>query len=174
MKPHWKHLQTFFMLYASPPLFFFHARLLDNKNYALLLNLHFLSRFTVSILLAPGSFLIQSLMQSWWQLFCLPPCQGPSKIMNMWRQCCGYIWSHFERFGVRGMRLHFAEAVSHQCLPNEICLLGFLIPLAVITLVNSDAFNKRALALLDSGGIKSIVSCLWEEHSAGLQSKLNV
>lgn len=110
-------------------------------------------------------------MQSWWQLFfCLLPCQDPSNIMNVWRQCCGYIWSLFERFGVcGGIRLHSGEAVSHrQCLQNEICLLDFLIPLAVIVLVNSDAFNKGALAFPDSR--PSRVSCrsFEEEHRSGL------
>lgn len=122
-----------------------------------------------------GSLPAQSLMQSWWQLFfCLLPCQGPSNIMNVWRQCCGYIWSLFERFGVcRGIRLHSSKAVSHrQCLQNEICLLGFLIPLAVIVLVNSDAFNKGALAFPDSR--PSWVSCrsFEEEYRSGLSVQM--
>lgn len=57
-------------------------------------------------------------------------------------------------------RIRLTEAVSHQRLLNEICLLGFLIVLTVIILVNSEAFNKGALPHLDSRSNKGIASSL--------------
>lgn len=69
----------------------------------------------------------------------------------MWRQCCSYICRSFELFWVCGIRIHFTEAVSHQYVLNEICLLGFSIPLTVVILVNTKAFNKELCPFLTTG-----------------------
>ena len=100
------------------------------------------------------------------------PCQGPSKIMNTWRQRRSFVCSRFELFLVCGFRSHFTEAVSHQCALNEICLLGFSILLTVIILVNTEAFNKGVLPLVDSRSNNRIVSSL-SEHTAALLRRLN-
>lgn len=120
-----------------------------------------------------GSSLIWSPLHSWWQLLCLLWCQSPLKITNTQRQCCSYIFIPFELLGVRGIRSHFTEAVSHQCVLNEICLLGFSILLTVIILVSTEAFNKGALPSLNFWSNNRIASSL-SEHSARLPRKLNM
>lgn len=120
-----------------------------------------------------GSSIIWSPLHSWWQLLCLLRCQSPLKITNTRRQCCSYIFNPFELLGVRGIRSHFTEAVSHQCVLNEICLLGFSILLTVIILVSTEAFNKGALPSLDCWSNNRIASSL-SEHSARSPHKLNM
>lgn len=120
-----------------------------------------------------GCSLIWSPLQSWWQLLCLLRCQSPLKITNTRRQCCSYIFIPFELLGVHGIRSHFTETVSHQCVLNEICLLGFSILLTVIILVSTEAFNKGALPSLACWSNNGIASSL-SQHSARSPRKLNM
>lgn len=145
-------------------------RTLTPKRMACWLVVNSMSRFTVS--LASGSFSSEAFYKSD-DSCCLVLRQSPSKIMNSWRHCCSYICSHFELFRVCGIRSHFSEAVSHQYVLNEICLLGFSILLTVIILVNTEAFNKGDLALLDSRSNNRIVSSL-SEHPSGSPHELNI